>query len=352
MEVATFNQSLDNDTTWNHYYFNQPTDNDTAWDHHTLFYVSPNLFPFLKAFCILCYSITFIVGIVGNSLVIWIAGFKMKTVNALWFLNLAMADLMCSSFLPVRIAEWTLFKIFHYPQELCLVSSIVLVLSMCSSVYFLTVISVDRCVSAMWPIWTRVHRTLNMARVVSVITWVVAFILSTPIGIYYFEIDFSDCAPKDAQMAYATNRLVKSIRFIRLAFMFVLPFAIILISYGLIFYKMKKLIKRRSRQSYRMVITVVVCFFICWFPYYTWPFIYIGHVNFQLDNLINEIAICLAYFNSCINPVLYVLFSRDFKDNFFKSIPARMETAFSDRCEPQCGEDIGSETVQIDLRSI
>lgn len=233
-------------------------------------------------------------------------------------------------------------------------STVVLVLSMCSSVYFITIISVDRCVSVVWPIWTRIHRTLKIARIVSVVTWVVCLILSVPIGIYYFEIDFSDCAPKNAQMAFASfDPLTKSLKFIRLALMFVLPFAIILISYTLIFYKLKKLVKRRSRQSYRMVIAVVVGFFICWFPYYIWPFVYIDHGNYQLDNLINEICICLAYFNSCINPLLYVFVSRDFKDNFFKSIPGRLERAFSERYELQAGaEDIGSDTVEIDLRSI
>ncbi|KAM4015697.1 C5a anaphylatoxin chemotactic receptor 1-like isoform 1-T2 [Anomaloglossus baeobatrachus] len=46
-------------------------------------------------------SIVFALKIIGNGLVIWIAGFRMKqTISAVWFLHLAIADLLCCASLP------------------------------------------------------------------------------------------------------------------------------------------------------------------------------------------------------------------------------------------------------------
>ncbi|XP_073457191.1 C3a anaphylatoxin chemotactic receptor-like [Aquarana catesbeiana] len=323
--------------------YNQSHENYMV-ESHDAFFVSTSVFPYLKAFCITCYSFTFVVGIVGNGLVIWIAGIKMKTVSAVWFLNLAIADFLCCLFLPVGIAEWSLFSISYFPEVLCKISVMTLILNMCSSVYFLTVISVDRCVSVTRPIWAKLRRTRNLAHIISGMVWGLCLILSLPfIAFHNLHTDFSDCSEKSEQVENSTsNQFVKMLRHTRFAFMFVLPFTVILVSYGLIFLKLKKKRRglKRSQQSYKILIAVLLCFFICWFPYYTWPLVHIDKVKYQLDNLINEICICLAYMNSCINPILYVFFCRDFKDNLIKSIPANLEKAFLDRYELQSSEEL------------
>ncbi|XP_040182546.1 C3a anaphylatoxin chemotactic receptor-like [Rana temporaria] len=322
----------------------EATDYNQSHENYTDFFVSPSVFPYLKAFCITCYSFTFIVGIVGNGLVIWIAGFKMKTVGAVWFLNLAIADFLCCLFLPFGIAEWSLFTLTYFPEELCKISVMTLILNMCSSVYFLTVISVDRCVSVTWPIWAKLRRTRKLAHIISGMVWGLCLILSVPfIAFHNLHTDFSDCSEKSEQFENSSSyQLVKTLRHARFAIMFALPFAAILVSYGLLFLKLKKKRRRsiQSQQSYQILIAVVICFFICWFPYYTWPLVPVNKAKHQLDNLINEICICVAYMNSCINPILYVFFCRDFKDNLIKSIPASLEKAFLDRSDVQSIEEL------------
>uniref|UniRef100_A0A8C4Y3A2 G-protein coupled receptors family 1 profile domain-containing protein n=2 Tax=Gopherus TaxID=38771 RepID=A0A8C4Y3A2_9SAUR len=127
------------------------------------------------------YSIACLLGVTGNGLVIWIAGFKMKkTVNAVWFLNLAVADFIFTFFLPFSIAYTALG--FHWPfgKLLCKLNSTVAFLNMFASVFLLTVISIDRCISVICPVWSRNNRTPKLASNIALVTWVLAFVISSP----------------------------------------------------------------------------------------------------------------------------------------------------------------------------
>ncbi|KAM9299491.1 N-formyl peptide receptor 3-like [Gastrophryne carolinensis] len=291
----------------------------------------------IQILSLICYSITFILGVLGNGLVIWIAGFKMKTVSAVWFLNLAIADIICNLSLPFRIAQWIIALDSDHDKELCKVAITVMFINMFASVYFLTVISLDRCVSVMWPIWSKIHRTHRRASIVASCTWLLCLISSVPHVISNFAYkDTSECFPKYEEWAEEDDffQKINVMFYIRNIFMFSLPFIVIVISYILIAYKVKTTRRSKSFQRpLRIIITVVVCFFICWFPYNTWPFVSFNPEYFRSYMIISEICVCLAYFNSCINPVIYVFFSRDFKQGFMRSMPARLESIFSEHPE-------------------
>ncbi|XP_063797766.1 C3a anaphylatoxin chemotactic receptor-like [Pseudophryne corroboree] len=288
------------------------------------------LFKINKILSIIFHSITFILGIPGNSLVIWIAGFKMKNVNALWFLNLAIADFICCVILPLKIADWALNLKGDDAYIFCKVSTGILFITMCASVNFLVAMSIDRCVSIMWPIWSKIHRTPKCVRNTSVIIWSLSLILGLPHVIFnklYFDI--SECSGK--LVLAVSSSYITNMKITRLVTMFVIPFTIIIVCYLLIFLKLKK-VKRpnKSQRPYRIITAVVMCFFICWFPYYTWPLIPIHTKFLEIGNTVYVICACMAYFNSCINPMLYVFIGQDFKKRFMHSIPSRLQSALTE----------------------
>ncbi|XP_075046120.1 formyl peptide receptor-related sequence 1-like [Mixophyes fleayi] len=259
------------------------------------------------------YSITSVLGIAGNGLVIWIAGFKMKTISAVWFLNLAIADFICCLSIPLLFLGLARLDIIFSA-----VIIIIMTISSSTSVCFLTAMSIDRCVSVMWPFWSKTYRTPKCIRIISAIIWVVSFIL-TVLALFLY------IAVLNSSFKY---------RIISFFTMFIVPFTTILICYYIIFLKLRKAKRpNRSQRPYRIITAIVICFFICWFPYNIIPFIPISD-TLWVTLLIFTFSAWLAFFNSCINPILYVFICQDFKENLINSLPPRLRRAI-DKCSNQ-----------------
>uniref|UniRef100_A0A8C0ASC7 G-protein coupled receptors family 1 profile domain-containing protein n=1 Tax=Buteo japonicus TaxID=224669 RepID=A0A8C0ASC7_9AVES len=151
------------------------SENATAHDYYS------GLQKSMHILSMVVYSIACLLGVTGNGLVIWIAGFKMKkTVNSVWFLNLAIADFIFTFFLPLSIAYTALG--FHWPfgKLLCKLNSTIAFLNMFASVFLLTVISMDRCVSVAFPVWSHNRRSPELAARIALGTWILALLLSSP----------------------------------------------------------------------------------------------------------------------------------------------------------------------------
>ncbi|KAG8570097.1 hypothetical protein GDO81_014699 [Engystomops pustulosus] len=273
------------------------------------------------------YSIILILGIIGNGLVIWIAGFRMKkTISAVWFLHLAITDLLCCLSLPLLIVHWasgTLCSSSPSSEIFCTLYRLLLNINMSASVFFLTAMSVDRWVSVMWPFWAKIHRTQKLVRITAGIIWVMSFIW---IGlIFYFSVFYVHDDSYDIELIIDLTRLVV---------LFVIPFIIIFTSYVTIAFKLKKSKRpQRSQRPYRIITAVILCFFICWFPYLLRPLI--ARCFISSDGILRYLAfssvfLILACLNSCINPIIYVFMANDFRHGFLRSIPFRLEKALSE----------------------
>ncbi|NXU93270.1 CML1 protein, partial [Xiphorhynchus elegans] len=265
------------------------------------------------------YSIACVLGVTGNGLVIWIAGFKMKkTVNSVWFLNLAIADFIFTFFLPLSIAYTALG--FHWPfgKLLCKLNSTIAFLNMFASVFLLTVISIDRCVSVAFPVWSHNRRSPELAARVALATWVLALLLSSPYLVFRDTVVsarnttscYNNFALSDDYGSEATRRFVVAV-------------------------KLKRRQLASSAKPYRIIIAVTVSFFLCYFPYHVFSLLEISKNSSSHEMKLAlylgiPLVSSLAFFNSCINPILYVFVGPDFKEKFRQSILSTFEGAFSE----------------------
>ncbi|KAM3921612.1 formyl peptide receptor 2-like [Leptodactylus fuscus] len=305
--------------------YETPNTTDSIYDH------------IFQKTSITLYSIIFVLGIIGNGLVIWIAGFRMKkTISAVWFLHLAIADFLCCASLPVRIVQ-ELYTSPYQPfvDPLCILTIILFTLNVGASAFLLTAMSIDRCVSVMWPFWAKVNRTRRLVRITAGGVWGLSFLMA---ALVCYSNRWCITSTNDNDRMYI-QKIKETTRPIRLVIMFVIPFLIILTSYVIIFIKLRTSKRpRRSQRPYRIITAVILCFFLCLFPYYIWPLIprvSLSYIQFHVMNIIVNNLACL---NSCINPIIYVFMSQDFRQGFFRSIPARLEKALDEQTEVLCRE--------------
>lgn len=309
----------------------------------------------LNIMSLIVYCLAFVLGVVGNGIVIWVSGFRMKkTVNTVWFLNLAVADFLFTAFLPLSVAYTAMG--FHWPfgRFMCKLNSTLSFLNMFASVYILVVISVDRCISVVRPIWAQNHRSVGRASGLSFVVWIFALLLSSP----YFV--FRDTAP-DYDNANVINcfnnfafsddyetaevvelRLLRHRAMIITRFLlgFVIPFSIIVSCYAVIIHRLKRnrSMSGRTGRPFRIIAAVITAFFLCWAPYHILVLIeMVNHMASEYNSTLEHvttigipIATSLAFLNSCLNPLLYVFIGQDFKDKVRKSVLKVLETAFTE----------------------
>ncbi|XP_068592642.1 chemerin-like receptor 1 [Cebidichthys violaceus] len=309
----------------------------------------------LHIMSLIVYCLAFVLGVLGNGVVIWVTGFKMKkTVNTVWFLNLAVADFLFTAFLPLSVTYTALD--FHWPfgKFMCKLNSSLSSLNIFASVYILVVISVDRCVSVVWPVWAQNHRSVRKASCVSLGVWVLALILSTPYFVFrdtgpsynnedtincFNKFTFSDDyeTPSVIQLGLFRHQAMTITRFL---LGFVVPFTVIVSCYAVIIHHIRRnrTLASHSSRPFKIIAAVITIFFLCWAPYHIMALIEM--VNFlptyrsktlnHVTTIGIPISIGLAFLNSCLNPLLYVFMGQDFKDKISKSILNVLETAFQE----------------------
>ncbi|NXU64556.1 C3AR protein, partial [Horornis vulcanius] len=318
------------------------------------------------------FTIVFIIGIPGNGLVIWVAGLKMKrSVNTVWFLNLAVADIMCCMSLPFSIVHLALQEHWPYGWFLCKVIPSVIIFTMFASVFLLVAISIDRCLLVMKPVWCQNHRTVKFVSLICSGIWMLAFIFCCPV-FYYRETSTCDGTTvcrynfrvddySDDPVNVSVNDLLEEysyaidlcgdtneggyslasavINITRAVFGFVLPFGIMAVCYALIVFRTRaNQFNKPHNRTLRTVVYVVAAFFICWAPYHV---VGILHIVPSLGTGLSEslilwdhLSTALAYANSCINPPLYVFVGQNFRAKLRQSLQRILEGALSEELTP------------------
>ncbi|XP_029462194.1 G-protein coupled receptor 1 [Rhinatrema bivittatum] len=284
----------------------------------------------LHVISIILYSAAFILGVPGNAIVIWFTGFKWeKSVSTLWFLNLAIADFIFVLFLPFHIIY--VASDFHWPfgKLLCKVNSFIAMLNMFASIFFLTVISLDRYVHLIHPSFSQRHRTLSNSFVLSAVVWNSAAIVAGP-ALYYRDIAtkanlstvcYNNFHPSDHGSVVLTHNILSWIRFLC---GYLVPLLTMIICYSLLIIQVKKRTVLTSSKFFWTVLAVVVAFFICWTPYHIFSILELAvHHSQHLHHWMRygmPLATSLAFINSCLNPILYVLISKMFRVHFRSSM--------------------------------
>ncbi|KAJ8270859.1 hypothetical protein GJAV_G00120080 [Gymnothorax javanicus] len=292
----------------------------------------------------LLFSLIMLVGLIGNSLVIYVISKhrQMRTATNFYIANLAATDIIflvcCVPFtatlypLPSWIFGDFMCKFVAFLQQ-------VTVQATCIT---LTAMSADRCYATVYPLKSLRRRTPRVAMIVSVCIWIGSFILSTPIFMYqrieegywygprhYCSEEFPSKAHEKAFILYQfiavyllpvlTISLCYSVMLKRVGQPAVVPadnnYQVHLLS--------ERTIAIRSKIS-KMVVVIVLLFTICWGPIQLFILFQSFYPNYK-DNYttykIKTWANCMSYANSSINPIVYGFMGASFRKSFKKTFP-------------------------------
>ncbi|KAJ6663663.1 hypothetical protein lerEdw1_009742 [Lerista edwardsae] len=298
----------------------------------------------LRTLLVVSYSLDFVLGTIGNGLVIFITGFRVKkTVNTIWILNLAIADFTISIFLLLSIVQLKLG--FHGPfgHAVCKLNKTVFYFTPFASIYLLVVISIDRCLFVWCPVWAQNHCTPRLASFVVLGVWILAFVLCSP-NLYFQETYYSEerntmyCFNNYDEIDEIGRSIKYSMVLIRFIFGFLIPFSVIVVCSGAILVKLRRDQLSHSSKPFKVITAVIVAFLICWFPFHFFSIFELNVPNvagMQEKLLIGfTFSSILAYFNSCLNPILYFCVGHNFKEKLSCSLLSALANAFTEEGNP------------------
>lgn len=277
----------------------------------------------------LIYIIVCIVGLGGNTLVIHIVLHysKIESVTNIYILNLAIADELFMLSLPFLAVQNTLDS-WPFGSFMCRLVMTVDSINQFTSIFCLTVMSIDRYLAVVHPIRSSKWRRPQVAKVVNGTVWALSFLVVLPVVIFAnIQKKGGTCNiawPQPANIWEATFIIYTS------TVGFFCPLLIICLCYLLIVFKIrssgKKVhatsTKRRKseRKVTRMVVIIVAMFVFCWLPFYALNIINLL-VSLPSDYQgLYFFVVVLIYANSCANPIVYVFLSDNFKRGFRKAL--------------------------------
>ncbi|XP_073997680.1 QRFP-like peptide receptor isoform X2 [Rhodnius prolixus] len=315
------------------------------------------------------YILTLVIGVTGNFLIIFtIARYRrMKSITNVFLASLASADLLLILVcIPVKLAKlfsftWTmgvfLCKMMHYMQS---VSAI-------CSVFTLTAMSVERYYAIVHPMKAKYVCTISQARKIIFTTWVASFFLAVPILFVQVQMPVGGrikaywCVRDwDWVVAWRCHEVYM------LVLVLLLPASVMTVTYSAICREIFRVMQRRFhmtsgkatmncesfplstkeknprtfkpkirseeenntvKQVIKMLVAVVIVFILCWAP------VLVDNVLTSYDILphiregtLKQLATyfqLLAYFNSCVNPLVYGFMSKNFRESFSKALCCR-----------------------------
>ncbi|XP_046820593.1 pyrokinin-1 receptor-like [Vespa crabro] len=306
------------------------------------------------------YVSIFITGTIGNiSTCIVIARNKsMHTATNYYLFSLAVSDLLLLiSGLPAEIyLVWCKYS-YIFGEGFCVIRGLAAETSTNASVLTITAFTVERYVAICHPFLSQTMSKLSRAVKLILVIWLVALSFALPQALQFGVVRHGS---KQEIVMCTVKRIIIKHSFEMSTFLFfIVPMSLITVLYILIGLKLRKsnMMRRKpgngesqrscrhypgknSRKVLKMLVAVVVAFFICWAPFHVQRLIAIYGTNSEdhftsyskwiesLYLLMTYVSGVLYYVSTTINPILYNIMSNKFRTAFMETLSksCRMST--------------------------
>ena len=296
------------------------------------------------------YVVIFLVALFGNSVGFYVVVIKKesssRSVTNLFIGNMAVADLLLTiTIMPFSVAYLyrdTLWIGGTLGSITCKALFYVMPVFISASVFTMMLISFDRFYAVFYPLK---EKFFQKPKVLSAIIWISSFGLMTPNvlmfqtteeqpGVYYCLEKWPWAPPNDTDLT-ETYKVLKSFHICLFVVLYALPLSVTLFIYFLICRKLwlgkipgnvtdSKIAaeNRLKRKVTCLLVITCVVFAVCWFP------VYVNHYfwyvrpdqSHKLPLRVQMLFIWIAHANSALNPCLYILLNKKFRQKFLATL--------------------------------
>ncbi|XP_067906019.1 galanin receptor type 1b [Heterodontus francisci] len=274
------------------------------------------------------FGLIFLLGIVGNTLVMIVLGrsksrTSRSTTNT-FILNLSIADL---SFLLVCVPfQATIYSLpeWVFGAFLCKLVHYFVMVTMLVSIFTLVTMSVDRYIAVVHSKHPPCIRNKRNASVAVTVIWLLALLTAVPVAQHQTLLTGHHQAPNSSfcweEWEDETQKQVYKVTIVIIGYL--LPLLLICCCYAKVLFHLHKKVKNISKKSKRSkkktaqtIMLVVAVFLLSWLPHHVIT-MWVEFGNFPLTDAsfaFRIISHCMAYGNSCINPIIYAFLSENFR---------------------------------------
>ena len=229
----------------------------------------------LQYITLVLYLLTFVIGLFGNALVIYILlrfqDVRSKSVANIYILNLSIADLVFIFTLPL-FCYATFTKNWIFGGIMCKITYVFREINKFGSIFTLGALSIDRFLASFHTL--AYLRTNSVGKVVCMLVWVASLAMCTPFFMYSYTVTSVASGKSTCKIMWpASNRLahIRVWSYSQLTVGLLVPLLVIIVSYLLLLKRMKTLTKNRqsqrskkpSRKMTRTILVVVIIFISC-----------------------------------------------------------------------------------------
>ncbi|XP_026996185.1 urotensin-2 receptor isoform X2 [Tachysurus fulvidraco] len=268
-------------------------------------------------------SLMCLVGVSGNiyTLVVMCHSMRSAASMYIYIVNLAMADLLYLLTIPFVVCTHFL-KGWYFGDVGCRALISMDFLTMHASIFTLTVMSTERYFAVLKPLDT-VKRSKSYRKAIAILVWTASLILTLPM-----IIDVELRTENSKSMCQTTLSPLSYKIYITFLFCTSIVAPGVIIGYLYICLartywisqteNFKQTQKLPNHKVLYLIFTIVLLFWACFLPFWIWQLL--GHFKPEMvpstkaRRNINYLTTCLTYSNSCINPFLYTLLTKNYKE--------------------------------------
>ncbi|XP_026147479.1 leukotriene B4 receptor 1 [Mastacembelus armatus] len=271
-------------------------------------------------------GLSFLVGAPGNLLVIWtiLRHVKQRSHTVVLILHLAAADLLVLITLPLWI--YSLVYTWVFGDALC--KALVYMINACmySSVFLITIMSVERFMAVRHPFASADWKRKKALSKVLLALWTASFLFSIPV--IPTQVVGNDDGKEQCLYRFYTSVAQELVCVLLETLVgYIIPFTILVVCYGCLCSRITQMTFKSKRKSTVLITSIVIVFAICWTPHHIGNILSL--INLAIADSFPEtaesledvrstmsfIAGAMVFISSTVNPILYMFAARSFRSS-------------------------------------